>query len=94
MTRAAQLNVMFMALDKYFNLERLDYLIQRKATGTPESLARRFNVSPRTIYNYINELKNLGATIDYDHRLQTYFYIEAPTESLPAFAVYVPGRNS
>jgi hypothetical protein len=55
-------------------LERLHLLIQRKATGTPEQLAGRFNVSPRTIRNFIQILKDKDLSIHYCRDLQTYYY--------------------
>lgn len=46
-------------------LERLDQLIRLKATGTPAQLASRLEVSERTVYNLIDNLKQLGAEISY-----------------------------
>jgi len=62
----------------YFNrLEYLDFLIQKKGTGTPVQLAEKLQVCNRTIFEYIEILKELGAEIKYDSKSQTYFY-EAP----------------
>jgi predicted DNA-binding transcriptional regulator YafY len=55
-------------------LERLHLLIQRKATGTPEQLAGRFNVSQRTIRNFIQILKDKDLSVHYCRDLQTYYY--------------------
>jgi predicted DNA-binding transcriptional regulator YafY len=55
-------------------LERLHLLIQRKATGTPEQLAGRFNVSPRTIRNFIQILKYRDLSVNYCRGSQTYYY--------------------
>ena len=41
-------------------LERLHLLIKRKATGTPEQLAEKFNVSLGTINNLIKILRDKG----------------------------------
>jgi hypothetical protein len=54
-------------------LERLHLLIQRKATGTPEQLAGRFNVSQRTIRNFIQILKDKDLSVHYCRDLQTYY---------------------
>jgi hypothetical protein len=55
-------------------LERLHELIRRKATGTPEQLADKFNVSLGTIHNFIKTLRNKGLPIAYCRDRQTYYY--------------------
>jgi predicted DNA-binding transcriptional regulator YafY len=55
-------------------LERLHLLIKRKATGTPEQLASRFNVSLGTIYNLIKILRNRNLPIAFCRERQTYYY--------------------
>ncbi len=55
-------------------LERLHSLIQRKATGSPSSLAVRLAVSQRTAYNLIDALKSLGAEINYCRTRESYYY--------------------
>lgn len=50
-----------MAFNDTFNrLERLANLIQRKATGSPQQLAKKMNVSVRTIDNLINYLRDIS----------------------------------
>ena len=59
----------------YFNrLERLDYLIRKKSSGSSQELAEKLEVSKRTIYEYLEILKSLGAEIEYDNRKKTYYY--------------------
>lgn len=59
----------------YFNrLEYLSTLIEHKCTGSPELLAQKMGVSKRTVFDYINILKSLDATIEYDIVKQTYFF--------------------
>jgi DeoR/GlpR family transcriptional regulator of sugar metabolism len=55
-------------------LERLHSLIRRKATGTPEELAERFNVSVGTIKNLLRILKDKELPISYCRNKQTYYY--------------------
>lgn len=55
-------------------VERLHLLIQRKATGSPEDLAQRFNMSKRNILRILEKMKASGFPIAYDHFRQTYFY--------------------
>lgn len=57
-------------------LRRLDALIRRKATGRPEDLARRLDVSRATLFRYIEDLRAFGAPVAYDKERQTYRYEE------------------
>lgn len=64
-----------MSLSKYLLiLQRLDGLIRTRATGSPSALAKRFNVSTRMIHYYINDLKELGADVEYDYTKRSYYY--------------------
>lgn len=60
-------------------IRRLDSLIRRKATGKPEELAERIDVSRATVFRYIDELRAFGAPIVYDKDRQSYCY-EDPFE--------------
>jgi len=55
-------------------LVRIDYLIRIKGTGTPSQLASRLEVGERTIYEYINIMKALGAPIQYSRQRRSYYY--------------------
>ena len=55
-------------------LESLDYLIRSKATGTPDELAQRLEISERTLYEFLNEMRDLGACIRYSRSRRTYYY--------------------
>ncbi len=61
-------------LERIHLLRRLDGLIQRKATGMPCELADRLNVSRASLFRYLNELKNLGAPLEYCRLRRSYFY--------------------
>lgn len=55
-------------------IERLDQLIRMKATGTPENLAKRLNISRSTLYNIIDFIKNQGVEIRYCSNRQSFYY--------------------
>lgn len=57
-------------------LKRIDALIRRKATGSPEELAKRIHVSRATMFRHIDDLRALGAPVVYDKTRQTYRYDE------------------
>lgn len=57
-------------------LNRLKYLyeiIKSGNTGNPHNLCRRLNIAPRTLSNYIDELKSYGADVRFDRRRNTYY---------------------
>lgn len=56
------------------NLDRLDGLIRRKATGSSVQLAARLGCSRRTIYNYLKTLQELGAKVVYCDKRRSYYY--------------------
>ncbi|HEY4150965.1 MAG TPA: HTH domain-containing protein [Chitinophagaceae bacterium] len=60
--------------DIFNRLERIDYLIRIKGTGTPSQLASRMGVGERTIYEYISIMKELGAPIRFCRSRQSYCY--------------------
>src|SRR5690349_19560837 len=57
-------------------LQRIDQLIQTKATGTPSRLATRIGISERCVYKYINLMKDFGAPIKFSFSRQSYYYDE------------------
>lgn len=66
-----------MSLIKYFKrIQYIDFLIRRKATGNAKELAQKLNLSKRAVYNYLNEMKELGFPIKYGCDCNCYFYEE------------------
>lgn len=64
-----------MSLSKYFKrADRLDGLIRRKSTGSPRELAAKLNLSERSLYELINQMKELGAPITYCQPKKSYVY--------------------
>jgi predicted DNA-binding transcriptional regulator YafY len=54
----------------------IDRLIQKKSTGTSEQLAEKIGVSKRTVFEFINVMKETGAPIYYCRIKKTYCYKE------------------
>lgn len=57
----------------YKNLNRIQELASRNATGSPKELAKKLNVSERTLYRLVRELKNQGVLIEYCRKINTYW---------------------
>ncbi len=56
-------------------IERIDSLIKKRATGSPEQMARLLGVSRSTWFNYLTVLKeDLHFPIEYDRHTRTYYY--------------------
>lgn len=56
------------------DLERLDFLIRKKSTGTPTELARRLEMSERNLYYILGTMKMRGAPIAYCKKRKSYYY--------------------
>ena len=61
-------------IDRLDRIARLDQLIRMKNTGTPEALAMRLGVSKRTVFEILNDMRQLGAQIDYCPDRRSYYY--------------------
>lgn len=55
-------------------IERINYLICSRRTGTPSQFAEKLELSESTLYNYLRALRELGAPIAYDKHRQTYYF--------------------
>ena len=55
-------------------LIRLHHLISRKATGCPESCAKKLNISRSALYRYLDNLKYYGAPIHYCQHRKSFVY--------------------
>ncbi|QEH42200.1 HTH domain-containing protein [Chitinophaga sp. XS-30] len=65
-----------MTTDTLQRLQRIDHLIQTKATGTPSNLADKIGISERCVYKYLNLMKDFGAPIKFSNARQSYYYDE------------------
>lgn len=64
-----------MSLLKYIQrLKRMDDLIRRRATGTPDEFAARLGLGKSVLMEELRELKELGAEITYCRESQSYYY--------------------
>jgi len=63
-------------LEKIRQIERLDSLIRRRATGSPKELATRLGTSERYVYKLIKLMKKLGAPVYFDYNSNSYCYEE------------------
>lgn len=64
-----------MSLLKYIDrLKRMDDLIRRKSTGTPDEFSQKLEISRSQLLQDLKEFKELGAPVDYCHISKSYHY--------------------
>lgn len=64
-----------MSFLKYIlRLKRMDDLIRRRATGSPDEFAARLGLGKSVLMDELRELKELGAEISYCRESRTYYY--------------------
>ncbi len=62
-------------IDQIRRIERLDYLIRNKATGTPAELARKLGMSQSQMFNLLKFFRErMDAPIYYSRLHQSYCY--------------------
>ena len=59
-----------------FLLQRIDYFIRTRNTGTPVQLASRLNICERDVYRLLSDLRDQGFPIAYDKQAASYYYLE------------------
>ena len=58
-------------------IERIDYLIRIKSTGTPSELADKLGISRSQLYQIIKIMKeDFDAPVRYSRARQCYYYLE------------------
>jgi biotin operon repressor len=67
-------------------MQRIDILIARKGTGTPKDLSSILGISRSSVFNYLDNLRQLGADIDYCDFRKSYFYVDNKRPRFPVFS--------
>ena len=64
-----------MPVMKYINkILRINTLVKLRATGSPRELAGKLGISERRLYEYIRNMKELGAPIAFSYYHNSYIY--------------------
>lgn len=61
-------------IGKINQIERLDSLIRRRATGSAAELALKFNISERNVFQLLSLMKEMGAPMYYCKASNSYCY--------------------
>lgn len=62
------------AFEQMERLKRMNQLIKRERTGAPEEFARSLRISRRQLFNYLDEIKSLGAEVGYSKIKRSYYF--------------------
>jgi predicted DNA-binding transcriptional regulator YafY len=54
----------------------MDSLISTRATGTPEEFADKMSISRSTLFQYLQEMREMGVDIRYSNARQSYYYAD------------------
>jgi hypothetical protein len=66
-----------MSMLKYVEkLRRIDLLIARRSTGTPCEFAEKLDIKRSTLFQYLQEMREMGVNIRYSHLLRSYYYAD------------------
>jgi len=66
-----------MCLVKYIDrIKRIDALIFMKATGNPEEFAEKLGIKRSTLYQSLQEMRDMGVDIRYSCTRQSYYYAD------------------
>jgi len=66
-----------MSLIKYVHrINRIDNLINLRATGTPKEFADKLSVRRSTLFKNLQELRELGLAIKYSNCRRSYYYAD------------------
>jgi predicted GNAT family acetyltransferase len=64
-----------MSLIKYIErLRRIDHLISIMSTGTPEQFAEKLGIRRSTLFQSLQEMREMGVDIKYSCIRQSYYY--------------------
>lgn len=58
----------------FYRISSIDQLIRQESTGDAQKLATRLGMARSTLFKYLNDMKELGAPIDYCRRRKTFYY--------------------
>ncbi len=61
-------------IERYYKLELISMLIKQKRTGSSADLAEKVGISERHLRRYLNDLRDLGAHIEFCRYRNSYVY--------------------
>lgn len=69
-------------------LEYANFLIKKKATGDLETFAQKMKLSKSAVRGLLSEMREMGASIQYDRTRKTYCYADSGEFCISKFMKY------
>lgn len=64
-----------MSIIKYIEkLQRMDYLISSRSTGSPDEFSEKLGIKRSTLFQYLQEIREMGVEIKYSPVNRSYYY--------------------
>ena len=79
-------------IKKIDHYQKLDSFIQKQNTGTPKEFAQKLNINRSHLYRQLDTLKDYGAPIKYNRKLQSFYY-ESPFDLMDIFPISSLSNN-
>ena len=67
-------------------LQRMDALISKKGTGSVKDFSTLLDISRSSLFNYLENLRALGAEIEFCDFRKSYYYVDNQRPQLPIIA--------
>lgn len=67
---------MFKNIQQLERIKKTNKLIKEQETGTPDRFANQLNIGKRQLYNILDNLKIIGASIKYCRKKETFYYVD------------------
>jgi predicted DNA-binding transcriptional regulator YafY len=58
----------------FYRISIIDGLIQSERTGDAQQMATQVGIARSTLFKYLNDMKELGAPIEYCRQRKTFYY--------------------
>ncbi|MFT7035989.1 MAG: hypothetical protein ACJA2S_004515 [Cyclobacteriaceae bacterium] len=68
------MNIYMSVIKMISRIRRINDLIKRKATGSPEQFAKKLDLSESRLYEVLREFRQLGLMIKFSHLSNSYYY--------------------
>ena len=83
-----------MTINKFIDrFKRMDLLIAMEATGTPEEFANKLGIKRSTLFDTLQEMKEMGVVIRYSSYKRSYYYVDEK-RIVVSFGVMVPEKKN
>jgi predicted DNA-binding transcriptional regulator YafY len=66
-----------MIFKQLYRIQQIDQLIRQKRTGSADELANKLKISRRQVYNWLEELKDIGLEIKYNRTIKSFVYLKS-----------------